>query len=169
MAEHIATVNYIKAVGTFLRSLQAMDEDVVKQQCEVIFEKIHVKGPLQAADVICALKDLPVNDQHQKRLIARATEMASRCSNSVAKNAAQDYSNFWVYMSDSEWQDLSRSQDNLHWLASEARKLGLRHPNEKTCQVLTALLLLCDKQGDLSPAMKFESLKAVKSACNWLK
>ena len=162
----MATV-YIKAAVNFLKSLPSLEADVEKQQVDLIREKIRVSSADEAAEMICALKELPISEINLKELISKVTQETMKVQSNqslVGRRSLQDFTTFWKYMTDVKFQHLQQSTDKLSWLVREAGKLGLCNPSEKTYQVLTAVLLLSGKTLDISPAIKFESLKAVKAA-----
>jgi hypothetical protein len=161
-------VEYIQAVASFLKSLPSVEADVQQQQAELILQKISVKTPAEAAAIVLALKELPVQDAILSRLISRTTALALESQHSqdlVGRRALQDYTNIWKYMTQSKCFSFQQSSDKLDWLRRNSEILGLTNPTEKTFQMLTALLLTVEKSSqDLSPAVKLESLKALKGA-----
>ena len=160
---------YIKAVANFLKTLPAADIAIQKQQTDLILEKIKISSTDEAAAVVLALKELPVQEEFMAALINRTTTLALQSQQAqqlTGRKSTQDYTNLWQYMSPLKWSSLQQASDKLNWFAHEPACLGLTNPSEKTFQLMTALLLLSDKTParDVPPGVKFESLKALKYA-----
>ena len=138
------------------------------EQADLILSKIDVKSPADAGAIVVALKELPMQDDILTKLISKTTALAlqsQRNHDLAARRATQDYTNIWKYMTDFKCLSLQQSRDKLNWLRVQTSMLGLTNPSERTFQMLTALLLTCERSPqEVSPATKFESLKALKVA-----
>ena len=69
-------MQYIKAVANFLKTLPAADIAIQKQQTDLIIEKIKISSTDEAAAVVLALKELPVQEEFMAALINRTTTLA---------------------------------------------------------------------------------------------
>ena len=111
-------------------------------------EKIKVSSAVEAAEMFCALKELPISEINLKELISKLIQETIKVQSNqslVSKRSLQDFTNFWKNMNDVKFQRLRQSTDELSWLVHEAGK-RLRNPSEKkTYQALTAVLLLSCK------------------------
>ena len=111
-------------------------------------EKIKVSSAVEAAEMFCALKELPISEINLKELISKLIQETMKVQSNqslVSKRSLQDFTNFWKNMTDVKFQRLQQSTDELSWLVHEAGK-RLRNPSEKkTYQALTAVLLLSCK------------------------
>ena len=163
-------VLYINAVTNFLKSLPQVDDVIQKQQTELMLEKIKISSTAEAAAVVLALKELPVNEECMTALINKTTSLALLVQQSQQlggmRRCLQDYTNIRMYMSPPKLLSLQSAGDKLFWFVQSCGSLGLTNPSEKTFQVMTALLLLSNTghSQDLEPAVKFESLQAMKAA-----
>ena len=167
-----ATVSYILAVAKFLKSLPYPDAQVEAQQVELVLDRIQLKGPDDAAEILLAIKQLPVSDEHMKSLMGKTTSLAMQSQTqqtTSGRRVLQDFSFFWKYFTEVKLDLFMQSSDKLSWLVKEATKLRLANPSERTYQVLTALVLMAGKNEDASPPIKYETLKAVKTAFARLK
>ena len=98
-------VAYIKAVADFLKSLPHVDLEVQRQQTDLILNKISVKTPSDAASIIVALKELPVQDDILTSLISKTTALALESQHHqdvVGRRAVQDYKSVWQYMTETK-------------------------------------------------------------------
>jgi len=161
-----AVVPYILAVAKFLKSLPTPDEAVEAQQVSVLAERLQVKGPEDAADIVVALQELPVSTEHLKGLIAKTTSLAMQAQGqqtAFGKRATQDYSVFWKYMTEGKLELFRQSSHHIKWLVQEVSRLRLTNPSEATFQMLAALLLMIGKNENTSGAIKYETMLAVKA------
>lgn len=165
-------VAHITATKDFLHNIigNACYVDVLASQSQSLSDLLETTTlPIEhASAVVRALQGCGFDDSTTTKLVAQVGAATARIAGPSEKLVMQDYRNMSCYFTTEEWDEFSSMQahEMLKHMASRAAQLGLKHPSEKTIQLLTSISLAVGRGFDVANAMsafdKFEVFKHVK-------
>ena len=151
----------MKALDTYLSSCRDLENfsSIVEGQCKELSKEISEIKELnfdQGAPLLAMVQQSQVWTKTMKNQLATLIhqKVAATMQNRIVKEGnraqLQDFSWFPVYLSACDWKTVLDEKTNSGYkisiLVDRTFKLGLKHPSEDTCAMITSVLLLNEPQ-----------------------